>query len=340
MQGLVVWGHGVCVRCASLVQFVCITGCLHDCSLLSGDVQIQNGALLSIDPGVSVYMGPDARLLIQSGNGVFGTGMLFIKARNGNGEDVFAYYHHDHLGTPIQATDKAGRIVWAASYEAFGRATITTPEATPAAPVLNSNLRLPGQYEDEESGLYYNWNRYYDPQTGRYISSDPIGLNGRINTYAYANSTPTLFTDPLGLATDGQPLNSMNCEALLKIVDYEKKHGKFNTVMAYNPLNFSSDAVSLDAAYPSLGGPVSIDWMMRSGGFGITTLPGLPMFTYSLGKQVNNLIHRNNPYTNIGGEANLNSPSAMSYWYYGENGTVTLEKMFAPAIKECKCKEI
>jgi RHS repeat-associated protein len=109
---------------------------------------------------------------------MFGTGMLFIKTRNSNGEGVFAYYHHDHLGTPIQATDKTGRIVWAASYEAFGRAMITTPEATSASPVLDSNLRLPGQYEDVESGLYYNWNRYYDPLVGRYISVDPIGLMG------------------------------------------------------------------------------------------------------------------------------------------------------------------
>jgi RHS repeat-associated protein len=63
------------------------------------------------------------------------------------------------------------------------------------------NLRFPGQYADVETGLNYNYYRDYDPATGRYIESDPIGLRGgSYSTYAYAHGNPALLIDPLGLA--------------------------------------------------------------------------------------------------------------------------------------------
>lgn len=60
-------------------------------------------------------------------------------------------------------------------------------------------LRFPGQYWDDETGLHYNWNRYYDPSTGRYITADPIGLEGGMNLYAYANLNPVNYIDAEGL---------------------------------------------------------------------------------------------------------------------------------------------
>lgn len=104
----------------------------------------------------------------------------------------FAYLHTDHLGTPRVATDSNAAQVWGWQSDAFGNGTPTGNTTV--------NLRFAGQYYDAESGLHYNWNRYYDPKTGRYITSDPIGLDGGLNTYVYVNANPVIFVDPLGLA--------------------------------------------------------------------------------------------------------------------------------------------
>ena len=77
------------------------------------------------------------------------------------------HVHVDHLGTPKALTDSSGEVVWKADYSPFGKATITSQGPT-------FNLRFPGQYFDAETGLHYNWHRYYDPETGRYIGSSLI----------------------------------------------------------------------------------------------------------------------------------------------------------------------
>lgn len=102
------------------------------------------------------------------------------------------YFHNDHLGTPQVITDEPGNVSWAAKYTPFGKAEILTEEVT-------NNIRFPGQYFDLESGLHYNYFRDYDPELGRYIQSDPIGLAGGINTYGYAYQSPIMNYDPYGL---------------------------------------------------------------------------------------------------------------------------------------------
>jgi RHS repeat-associated protein len=140
----------------------------------------------------------------------FTTGTLFVKTKNSNGQDsaspIVAYLHHDHLQTPLQATDKAGNVVWAASYNAFGKASITTPAATADKPTITVNLRLPGQYLDEETELHYNWHRYYDGEIGRYVTEDPIGLRGGVNRFAYVGGNPLSRSDPTGLEPIPFPL--------------------------------------------------------------------------------------------------------------------------------------
>ncbi|KAF3978753.1 MAG: hypothetical protein HFP77_00275 [Methylococcales symbiont of Iophon sp. n. MRB-2018] len=92
------------------------------------------------------------------------------------------------------ATNATQHIVWRWEGEAFGN--------TPAQELIgiSVNLRFPGQYFDEETNLHYNHFRYYDPTLGRYITSDPIGLTGGMNTYLYAGANPVIFIDPTGLA--------------------------------------------------------------------------------------------------------------------------------------------
>jgi RHS repeat-associated protein len=113
--------------------------------------------------------------------------------------DIY-YIHADHLGTPRAITRPGdNKVVWTWESEAFGA---NLPEQNPSG--LGNfvfNLRFPGQYYDVETGLHYNYFRDYDPQTGRYIESDPIGLQGGINTYTYVNGNPVNAIDSEGLST-------------------------------------------------------------------------------------------------------------------------------------------
>ncbi|MCP3670481.1 MAG: hypothetical protein GY814_08600, partial [Gammaproteobacteria bacterium] len=102
------------------------------------------------------------------------------------------YLHTDHLATPRKATNEAGQVVWQWDSEAFGNALPVSADGTEV------DLRFPGQQYDGESGLYYNYFRYYDPSTGRYITSDPIGLAGGHNTYGYVGGNPVSNVDPDG----------------------------------------------------------------------------------------------------------------------------------------------
>ena len=113
------------------------------------------------------------------------------------GDQTYAI-HTNHLGAPIAATDEAQAVVWRARYDPFGRAVVNDdPDADGQR--LSLPLRFPGQYEDPETGLHYNHHRYYDPDLGRYLSSDPLGLVAGPNPYTYANNDPINHIDPTGL---------------------------------------------------------------------------------------------------------------------------------------------
>jgi RHS repeat-associated protein len=103
------------------------------------------------------------------------------------------HLHTDHLGTPLEATDGAGNISWRATYSAWGNVLIEEVAG------LEQNLRFQGQYFDAGTGLHYNRFRYFDPEIGRYLSQDPIGLRGGTNSFQYVPN-PIMWIDPFGLA--------------------------------------------------------------------------------------------------------------------------------------------
>jgi RHS repeat-associated protein len=92
---------------------------------------------------------------------------------------------------PQQLIQKNGAKVWGGEFRAFGELTAETGS-------WENRLRFPGQYYDSETGNYYNYFRDYDPTTGRYLQSDPIGLDGGLNTYSYVLNNPILYYDPTG----------------------------------------------------------------------------------------------------------------------------------------------
>ena len=116
-----------------------------------------------------------------------------------SGEPLVYYLHTDHLNAPRIVMDRDNHVRWRWLAEPFGTsAPETNPEGLGA---FTQNLRFPGQYVDQESGLFYNYFRSYDPLRGGYPQSDPIGLaGGSLSTYEYAYSDPLQFTDPSGLA--------------------------------------------------------------------------------------------------------------------------------------------
>jgi RHS repeat-associated protein len=107
-------------------------------------------------------------------------------------DNKYYYYRTNSIGAPIELYDKNQDKVWSAWYSPYGEISVEVEK-------IQNPLRFPGQYEDIETGLYYNIHRYYDPSLGRYLTPDPLGQLPDINRYRYVFNNPVMFMDPLGL---------------------------------------------------------------------------------------------------------------------------------------------
>ncbi|WP_137940465.1 RHS repeat-associated core domain-containing protein, partial [Chitinivorax sp. B] len=109
------------------------------------------------------------------------------------------HVYADHLNTPRAIYDAFNkRLTWRWESEAFGN-TLPDQDADKNGSQFVYNLRFPGQYWDNGIKLSHNWYRTYNPETGRYVQSDPIGLQGGLNTYGYVDGRPLGYVDPKGL---------------------------------------------------------------------------------------------------------------------------------------------
>ena len=175
------------------------------------------------------------------------TNPLFVKSAG-----TYYWYQNDHLGTPQKITRTNGSVAWAAEYDSFGNVLITTEDIT-------NNLRFAGQYYDAETGLHYNWNRYYDPEIGRYLRVDPQGDG--LNLYAYVYNNPLSYFDPEGLVA--KEVARQTLTGTLQLVD------AFNQ-MVLSPFVVASEAIgwvdNTIEEYTGITPDDQIGLMMAAGG--------------------------------------------------------------------------
>ena len=228
----------------------------------------------------------------------------------------YQYVLADHLNTPRQVVDPTTNDViwrWDLTPTAFGEhAAQNDPDGDTISYVMN--LRYPGQYFDSESGLHYNYLRDYDPKSGRYVQSDPIGLAGGISTYAYAQSHPYLLTDPKGLTATAIPLRPWDLR-----------------LAPPGPLSAGATAASagwlagsaINSAFESVHG----------------TSPGVRLHGFSLSDMPYGALNCESPY-NVGcalanTDGNFDAPGRAS-WY----SALTALKAFTPDPNEPECIQI
>ena len=192
------------------------------------------------------------------------TEVIYLPTANGpmpiaaviNGQ-IYAV-HSDHLNTPRRLTQADGQVAWQWPYSAFGEVPPSTgktrfiseklhPPIIASAAGVRFDLRYPGQVADEETGLFYNHYRSYDPEQGRYVQADPIGLEGGWNRYAYVEGNPLSYIDPQGLQVIQQGVRSYIGPNIHHSYDPNDVRGGFDQYgnsLVYHPAHYNPGAAS------------------------------------------------------------------------------------------------
>ncbi|QKQ27823.1 RHS repeat domain-containing protein [Candidatus Reidiella endopervernicosa] len=166
--------------------------------------------------------------------------------------------HTDHLGAPRVITDASGGIVWQWVSDPFGT-TIANSDPDGDGQHFVYSLRFPGQYYDAETGRHYNYFRDYDPNTGRYIQSDPIGLEGGLNTYLYSNANPINYFDLFGLMS-----NYMACIVDCNMIFDWDTQDRLDTLIGYHTdCSFKSRQAVGNCAVAAIGTDIGLTYYNR-----------------------------------------------------------------------------
>jgi RHS repeat-associated protein len=173
-----------------------------------------------------------------------------------NGVSTVRYVIADGLDTPRVITDAQGNIVWhwKGPNDPFGE----QPPVSSNGFVYN--LRFPGQYYDQASGLIHNGVRDYDPATGRYLQPDPIGLKGGLNPYAYAGNDPLSYVDPRGLQFEEVPDAEETPEEA-----WEENPGLGPNMAASEATGRSGNPLENSRFQPNINDPTNINGIDYSG---------------------------------------------------------------------------
>uniref|UniRef100_UPI00203A3BB9 RHS repeat-associated core domain-containing protein n=1 Tax=Escherichia coli TaxID=562 RepID=UPI00203A3BB9 len=175
-----------------------------------------------------------------------GTGSLYIYRDPGSyeplarvdkagkeGPNRILYFHTDVNGAPEEMTDSDGKIVWETGYQVWGN---TIQEKDHGG--VEQNLRYQGQYLDRETGLHYNLHRYYDPDVGRFMVTDPISIRGGINLYQYGPN-PLGWIDPWGLAGTRLPRTDGYWDGVPGESNWHSNNQSVNAITGGKPIPFS-----------------------------------------------------------------------------------------------------
>lgn len=220
---------------------------------------------------------------------------------------------NDHLGRPEAATNASRQVVWQAKSAAYDR-TVTLDQ------IGGLNLGFPGQYQDVETGLWINGHRTYDDGIGRYLESDPIGLAGGVNSYAYVSGDPLSNIDPSGLESFNSTYNPLPPDVQQMGSGSDYYHLSVGYYVGTFSVTFTKNGTLFVGYGAAHGDPKSV----TSGKLGFALTGGKMIGCPKTGEEVDNFITGASSgvsaFYGIGGGYSMNSAGSATEGGFGSPG--------------------